>query len=115
MAGDLEQAVTFYEMALAESTAVRPEIPGFLCGRLATLYRRLARYDDEVALLERYRDTQTADDSRTRFDARLSKARSMASRVSRRDSGALASVRAVKRPKEPRPRRSVRADAVLCR
>ena len=71
------------------------ELPGWLCGRLAALYRALKRYDDEVLLLERYRESQTSEEARTRFDARLSKARAIAERKRRTDTRALASVRRV--------------------
>src|SRR6476619_2647784 len=87
-------AAHLLEEALAASIAVRPAYPGWLCGRLAALYRTLGRYDDEVHLLERYRESQTSEEARTRYDARLSKARTIAERKRRPDSGALDSVRA---------------------
>ena len=58
-------------------------MPGWICGRLASIYRTLKRYDDEVMLLERYRESQTTEEARTRFDARLSKARAIADRKRR--------------------------------
>ena len=73
--GDRPDAVLLFEAALRNSLAVNPVMPVFLCGRLATLYRALMRYDDEVALLELFRETQVAETVRLRFDARLSKAR----------------------------------------
>ena len=88
-------AVAEYEAALAELEPGIP-LPGFVCGRLAALYRRIARYDDEVALLERYQKSQLTDEARTRYDARLSKARAIAETKRRSDCGALASVRALK-------------------
>jgi len=75
------------------SLELRMEIPGWLCGRLAALYRTIGRYDDEVHLLERYRESQRTEEARTRYDARLSKARIIAERKRRSDSGALQSVR----------------------
>ena len=75
---------------------VRPELPGWVCGRLASIYRTLKRYDDEVLLLERYRESQTSEEARTRFDARLSKARAIADRKRRPETGALATVRQVR-------------------
>src|SRR5881398_3922387 len=93
--GDADMAAQLLEEALAASVRVRPELPGWICGRLASIYRTLKRYDDEVLLLERYRDSQTSEDARTRFDARLSKARTIAERKRRSDSGALSSVRKV--------------------
>jgi hypothetical protein len=85
--------VQLLEDALMASLELRMEIPGWLCGRLAALYRTLGRYDDEVHLLERYRESQHTEEARTRYDARLSKARIIAERKRRRDSGALQSVR----------------------
>lgn len=93
--GDPHTAAILLEEALAASAAASPELPGWLCGRLAALYRTLGRHDDEVMLLERYRASQTSDDARSRYDARLSKARTIAERKRRSESGALASVRKV--------------------
>ena len=94
-AGDASEAVRLLELTLESCVRTRPELPGWLCGRLAALYRGLKRYDDEVRLLERYRESQTSEDARTRFDARLSKARAIAERKRRTDTRALASVRRV--------------------
>jgi len=91
--GDAEAAARLLEEALDASLRVRAELPGWICGRLASIYRTLKRYDDEVALLERYRDSQTSEEARNRFDARLSKARAIAERKRRSDTGALATVR----------------------
>ena len=94
--GEHDAALIVYEDALAETVERSPVLPGYLCGRLAALDRRLGRYDDEVALLERYRESQTSDDARTRFDARLSKAQAVAAKARRSDSAAPASVRAIR-------------------
>jgi hypothetical protein len=94
---DFNGALRAYEQALAEALRQSPVVPDFICGRLAALYRRLGRYDDEVELLESYRDTQVSDRARMRFDARLSKARAIAEKRSKRESGALESVRAIKK------------------
>ena len=103
--GDSATAVQLLEEALAASLAVRPVYPGWLCGRLAALYRTLGRHDDEVLLLERYRDSQESEEARTRYDARLCKARTIAERKRRRNSGALDSVRAsLERPRARRSR-----------
>jgi hypothetical protein len=91
--GDPAGAIVLLEEALAASLRLRPEVPGWLCGRLAALYRTLGRIDDEVYLLERYGASQTQDDARTRYDARLSKARAIAERRRPKDNGALASIR----------------------
>ncbi|HUR29739.1 MAG TPA: hypothetical protein VM509_16225, partial [Planctomycetota bacterium] len=94
--GDPEAAARLLEDALEASMRVRPELPGWVCGRLASIYRTLKRYDDEVLLLERYRESQSSEEARTRFDARLSKARAIADRKRRPDTGALATVRQVR-------------------
>ena len=94
-AGDPDEAVRMLETTLELYALTTPELPGWLCGRLAALYRALKRYDDEVALLERYRESQSSEDARTRFDARLSKARAIAERKRRTDTRALSSVRKV--------------------
>jgi hypothetical protein len=91
--GNPADAVVILEEALAASLVIRPELPGWLCGRLAALYRTLGRYDDEVHLLERYQASQTTDEARARYEARLSKARAIAMRKRPRQSGALDSVR----------------------
>lgn len=102
--GDPDSAVQLLEDALVASLELRLEIPGWLCGRLAALYRTIGRYDDEVHLLERYRESQRTEEARTRYDARLSKARIIAERKRRRDSGALQSVRvSMGRPSHRRP------------
>jgi hypothetical protein len=112
--GDAEAAVQLLEDALAASLEMRQEIPGWLCGRLAALYRTLGRHDDEVHLLERYRESQNTEEARTRYDARLSKARIIAERKRRRDSGALQSVRvSMGRPAHRRP--SLANEPVLIR
>jgi hypothetical protein len=108
--GDLERAARLLEEALEATRAVNERLPGWLCGRLAAIYRTLGRYDDEVHLLERYRESQTSDDARTRYDARLSKARTIAERKRRSDSGALSSIR--KTIGEPRTRRAPQSDPV---
>jgi hypothetical protein len=94
-AGDPAEAVRMLEATLDLHARTTPELPGWLCGRLAALYRAVKRYDDEVVLLERYRESQSSEDARTRFDARLSKARAIAERKRRTDTRALASVRLV--------------------
>jgi hypothetical protein len=94
-AGDPDEAVRMLEATLELYAGTTPELPGWLCGRLAALYRALKRYDDEVVLLERYRESQSSEDARTRFDARMSKARAIAERKRRTDTRALSSVRRV--------------------
>jgi hypothetical protein len=94
--GDPQTAARLLEEALEASLRTRSEMPGWICGRLASIYRTLKRYDDEVELLERYRESQTSEEARTRFDARLSKARAIADRKRRPETGALATVRQVR-------------------
>jgi hypothetical protein len=94
-AGDPSEAVLMLEWSLDVYERTSRELPGWLCGRLATLYRSLRRYDDEVLMLERYRESQSSEDARSRFDARLSKARAIADRKRRTDTRALSSVRRV--------------------
>jgi hypothetical protein len=91
--GDLPSATRLLEAALEASTEVSPVLPGWLCGRLAALYRTQGRYEDEVHLLERYRESQSSEESRTRYDARLSKAQAIAHKKRRSDSTALNSIR----------------------
>jgi hypothetical protein len=103
--GDLPSATRLLEAALAASEEVSPILPGWLCGRLASLYRTQCRYDDEVHLLERYRESQVSEDARTRYDARLSKARAIAHKKRRSDSTALSSIRNIagrRRANDPR-------------
>jgi hypothetical protein len=102
--GDPQSAARLLEEALAASLRSRPEMPGWVCGRLASIYRTLKRYDDEVELLERYRESQTSEEARTRFDARLSKARAIADRKRRPVTGALETVRQVRHRSSQRRR-----------
>jgi len=111
--GDAESAALLLEEALEASTRVRPELPGWVCGRLASIYRTLKRYDDEVALLERYRESQTSEEARNRFDARLSKARAIADRKRRSDTGALATIRQVRSRSSLRRRAPAAAAATV--
>ena len=105
--GDPATAIRLLEDALEASLLLTPVLPGWLCGRLAALYRTIGRHDDEVLLLERYRDSQEVEEARTRYNARLSKARTIAERKRRPDSGALDSVRALM--SRPSPRRTTLA------
>ena len=102
--GDAETAAKMLEDALEASLLAHSEMPGWLCGRLASVYRSLKRYDDEVMLLERYRESQRSEEARTRFDARLSKARAIAERKRRPQTGALDTVRQVRRRSSQRRR-----------
>ncbi|CAN5142649.1 hypothetical protein BH09GEM1_BH09GEM1_19890 [soil metagenome] len=83
-----------YEDAFSQALASGSELPSFLVGRLATLYRRLGRFDDEIYLLERFRDSLVNDDLQARYRARLTKAQALAAQHRMSDSVALASVRA---------------------
>lgn len=104
--GEREEAVLVFEATLAEFARTSGALPGWLCGRLAVLYRSLGRHDDEVSLLERYRESQTSDDARTRYDARLSKAQALAERAHKRETTALSSVRLVIRGAKESSRRA---------
>ena len=111
--GDPETAARLLEEALDASLRVRPEMPGWICGRLASIYRTLKRYDDEVELLERYRESQTSEEARTRFDARLSKARAVAERKRRPVTGALETVRQVRHRSSQRRRTPSRVQQTI--
>jgi hypothetical protein len=111
--GDPQTAARLLEEALEASLRTRSEMPGWVCGRLASIYRTLKRYDDEVELLERYRESQTSEDARTRFDARLSKARAIADRKRRPVTGALATVREVRHRSSQRRRTPSRGPAAV--
>jgi hypothetical protein len=111
--GDQHTAARLLEEALAASLRARPEMPGWVCGRLASIYRTLKRYDDEVELLERYRESQTSEEARTRFDARLSKARAIADRKRRPQTGALETVRQVRHRSSQRRRTPPRGQQVI--
>jgi len=113
--GDQHTAARLLEEALAASLRARPEMPGWVCGRLASIYRTLKRYDDEVELLERYRESQTSEEARTRFDARLSKARAIAERKRRPVTGALETVRQVRHRSSQRRRTPARGQAAMAR
>jgi tetratricopeptide (TPR) repeat protein len=92
--GQHEEAIAVYERALAAATTENEVMPSFLCGRLALLYRRTGRHAEEVDLLERYQQSQTSEQERIRFDARLSKAKALLQKTSRsNECGALASIR----------------------
>lgn len=102
----LESNCELLETALDEFVRAERPLPSSICGRLATAYRALGRYDDEVLLLEQYRESQVDDIARARFEARLGKARTLAERMRRRDSGAILSVRDVLA--RPNPYRRIR-------
>jgi hypothetical protein len=111
--GDPQTAARLLEEALEASLRTRSEMPGWICGRLASIYRTLKRYDDEVELLERYRESQTSEEARTRFDARLSKARAIADRKRRPVTGALETVREVRHRSSQRRRTPARGQAAI--
>lgn len=96
------RAVELLENTLMDCRTRDEPLPNWLVGRLAALYRSDKRYDDEVLLLEEYALSQVEDSALRRFDARLIKARILADRNRRADSGALASVRKIKPPKRRR-------------
>jgi hypothetical protein len=91
--GNLAAAALALELALSRCLADVPVVPVSLCRRLASLYRELGRYDDEVRLLERYRDSQIDAANRMRFDARLQEARELALSRTPHDSSASIAAR----------------------
>ena len=82
------------------------EMPAWICGRLAAVYRSLDRNDQEVELLERYCESGVTDEASARFRARLSKARAIADRRRKAESGALQTVRDVQTRSRSRRRGS---------
>jgi hypothetical protein len=94
--GDLAIAAELLERAIDHAASAQGSLPAWACGRLASLYRSLSRYDDEVALLERYCESSVTDEAKTRFIARLSKARAIAERRRRIENGALRTVKEAK-------------------
>lgn len=94
--GNLAAATCLLEEALEQETRDQGEMPAWICGRLATLYRSLRRYDEEVALLERYCESHVSEEARARYRARLSKARAIADRRRKPDTGALRTIREVR-------------------
>lgn len=94
--GDLASAARVLELALEQATGDEGEMPAWICGRLAAAYRSLARYEEEVGLLERYCDSPASDEASGRFRARLSKARAIADRRRKPERGALETVREVR-------------------
>jgi hypothetical protein len=98
-ADEKNEAITLLEATLETCAAINPELPSWLVLRLAMAYRSLRRHDDEVTLLLRSRASQTRQLERSRHDARLTKAQALADRYRRTESGAVASVRNITRPK----------------
>lgn len=94
MEGRSQEAALLYERAFCQAVELRVALPPFVVGRLAVLYRRLGQFDNEIFLLERYRDSLIDDDLQARYRARLTKAYSLAAQHRGSDSVALASVRA---------------------
>jgi hypothetical protein len=103
--GDVAAAARMLELALELATRDAGEMPAWICGRLAAVYRSLDRHDQEVDLLERYCESGVTDEASARFRARLSKARAIADRARKTESGALQTVREVR--SRSRGRRSV--------
>jgi hypothetical protein len=99
--GDVCGAIAMLEETLEVCARSKPELPAWLVGRLAMSYRTARRYEDEVNLLLRYRDSQTADSERSRYDARLTKALALEERSRRNTFGALTSLTKLAGPKRP--------------
>ena len=100
-----------YEGAFSRALEESSEIPASVVGRLAVIYRALGRFDDEIFLLERYRDSLQDDEMQARYRARLAKAHALASQHRISDSVALASVRASTARSASKRRRTRRVDA----
>ncbi len=98
-ASDSDRAIELLEQAVESARSRGEPLPHYLCGRLAQLYRTLERFDDEATVLEAFRDSQTDERERSRYDARLSKAHALADRTRRTDNGALASIRNLRKPR----------------
>ena len=94
--GDIRTAVRLLEEALDHASCGERELPAWICGRLAAAYRSAGRYEDEVALLERFCEFHATGELATRYIARLSKARAKAARGDRAETGALRTVKEVK-------------------
>jgi hypothetical protein len=102
--GDLNAAIRILECALTEGDGDAGAMTsGWVCSRLATLYRRVGRFEDEVDLLERYCESHQDDEWRMRFNVRLYKARTLLSRSREEQSPMQRSVRgAMQRAKAAR-------------
>lgn len=111
--GNLVSAAHLLEQALEQAEREEGVIPGWICGRLAAVYRSLHRHDEEVALLERYCESDVSDEARARYQVRLSKARAIADRRRKRDTGALRTVREVRTRAKGRRRHLARDDASI--
>ena len=111
--GNLVSAACLLEQGLEQATREEGEMPAWICGRLASLYRSLHRFDDEVALLERYCESQVSEEARARYRARLSKARAIADRRRKTDTGALRTVREVQSRSRGRRRHPGEGDSTI--
>ena len=108
--GQGEEAAALYEQAFSHALALKTEVPASIVGRLAVIYRRLGRFEDEIFLLERYRDSLTDDELQARYRARLAKAYALAAQHRISDSVALSSVRDATARSVLKRRRTRRAD-----
>lgn len=108
-AGRASEAAVLYEQAVRSALSVKAELPASVVGRLAVIYRRLGRFDDEIFLLERYRDSLSDEELQSRYRARLAKAYALAAQHRPPESGALASVRASTERSASKRRRSSRS------
>ena len=108
--GRAMEAAALYEQAFCRALSHDGDVPASIVGRLAVIYRRLGQFDDEIFLLERYRDSLTSDELQARCRARLTKAYALAAQHRISDSVALASVRASTERSASKRRRSRRVD-----
>ncbi|HEV7992400.1 MAG TPA: hypothetical protein VGP25_11290 [Gemmatimonadaceae bacterium] len=79
-AGRRADAIAYLSGMIEELERETEPVPAWPYGRLALLHRHARNYDDEVRVLERYQALVPDGTQRTRFAARLSKARALADR-----------------------------------
>lgn len=91
--GDTATAVRLLGHAMDVQLRLDGKMPHSLVGRLAVLYRRSRRHDEEVALLLRFQELHDSEPSAMRYNARLTKAMALAERRRRVETGALQWVR----------------------
>jgi hypothetical protein len=85
-------AIALLEAALESCAALDPHLPCWLVLRVATAYRFMGRYDDEVDVLLRGRASLSESDDHFHYDARLTKAEALAERTHRTEYGAVTSL-----------------------
>jgi hypothetical protein len=79
-AGRHAEAVVYLSGVIRDLEQLPAHVPAWPYGRLALIHRYRREYDDEVRVLERYQTLVPDGTHRSRFAARLSKARALADR-----------------------------------